>query len=222
MERRAPMHHPVIWSNDGLPVSAAYDDPFFTGGPGEVAHVFLAGNGLPGRLRDGFQVAELGFGTGLNLLMLAQTWAGPGTIRFTSFEALPIAPADMDRALAPFGLPGTGALVAQWAAAGGPVRRLALPGVEAEVILGDARQTLPTWGGRADAWFLDGFAPARNPDLWSAPILAEVARSTAPGGTCATYTAAGHVRRGLAAAGFAVQRVPGYGRKRHMTTGRMP
>jgi tRNA U34 5-methylaminomethyl-2-thiouridine-forming methyltransferase MnmC len=216
------MHHPVTWSDQGLPVSAAFDDPFFTGGTDEVAHVFLAGNDLPARLRDGFHVAELGFGTGLNLLCLARVWQGPGTLRFTSFEAMPMAADDMARALAPFDLPGTEALVAQWAAADGPLRRLTLPGIEARVIIGDARATLPDWAGRADAWFLDGFAPARNPDLWSDALLAEVARHTAPGGTAATYTAAGHVRRALAAAGFDVTRAPGHGRKKHMTTARLP
>ena len=93
--------------------------------------------------------------------------------------------------------------------------------VVVEVILGDARDTLPAWSGRADAWYLDGFAPARNPALWAPELLAEVARHTAPGGTAATYTAAGAVRRGLAEAGFAVERVAGYGRKRHMTVARL-
>lgn len=215
------MHHQVTWTDQGLPVSAAFDDPFFTGGTGEAAHVFLDGNGLPQRLRNGFHVAELGFGTGLNLLMLAQAWTGPGTLRFTSFEAFPMAPQDMARALAPFALPQTETLVRAWAATEGPRRRLALPGVAAEVILGDARQTLPPWDGRADAWFLDGFAPARNPELWSGALLAEVARHTAPGGTAATYTAAGHVRRALAAAGFTVERRPGFGRKKHMTAAQL-
>lgn len=223
------MHHPVTWSDQGLPVSAAFDDPFFTGGPDEVAHVFLAGNDLPARLGAGFHVAELGFGTGLNLLCLAQVWASAGTdvaqtagtLRFTSFEAMPMAAPDMERALAPFGLPGTDALVAQWAAGDGPLRRLLLPGVAAEVRIGDARQTLPDWGGRADAWFLDGFAPARNPELWSDDLMGQVARHTAPGGTAATYTAAGHVRRALSAAGFDVTRIPGHGRKKHMTTARL-
>jgi tRNA U34 5-methylaminomethyl-2-thiouridine-forming methyltransferase MnmC len=215
------MHHPLTWTAAGTPVSAVYDDPFFTGGPAEVAHVFLAGNDLPARLRPGFHVAELGFGTGLNLLVLMQH-AGRGPLRFTSFEALPMAPADMARALAPFDLPGTEALVAAWARASGPVRRLGLPGVAAAVVIGDARTTLPAWDGKADAWFLDGFAPARNPELWEPALLAEVARHTAPGGTAATYSAAGHVRRALAAAGFVVERRPGYGRKRHMTVARAP
>ena len=215
------MHHLLTWTEAGHPVSAAFDDPFHTGGAEEARHVFLSGNGLPGRLRPGFQVAELGFGTGLNLAVLMQH-AAAGPLRFTSFEALPMAPEDMARALAPFGLPGTEALVAAWAAAAGPVRRLDLPGIAAEVIIGDARVTLPGWAGRADAWFLDGFAPARNPQLWEPALLAEVARHTAPGGTAATYTAAGHVRRGLAAAGFVVTRMPGFGRKKHMTQARIP
>ena len=76
---------------------------------------------------------------------------------------------------------------------------------------------VPGWAGRADAWFLDGFAPAKNPELWQADLLAEVAAHTSSGGTAATYSAAGFVRRGLRAAGFVVERLPGYARKRHMT-----
>ena len=216
------MNQPALtWTDSDTPVATAFDDPYFTGGIDETRHVFLAGNDLPGRLGDGFHVAELGFGTGLNLLALADLWAGAGTIRFTSFEAFPMAQADMARALAPFALPQTDALVAQWHG-DGPVRRVVLPGIQAEILIGDARQTLPAWQGRADAWFLDGFAPARNPELWSDALLAQVARHTAPGGTAATYTAAGHVRRALQAAGFGVTRQPGFGRKKHMTTARMP
>lgn len=217
------MHQPALtWTEDDTPVATAFDDPYFTGGLDEVRHVFLAGNGLPDRLVEGFSIAELGFGTGLNLLAVAQLWPGPGAVQFTTFEAFPMEPADMARALARFELPHTEQLVQAWALATGPVRRFALPGVTVEVHIGDARDTLARWHGRADAWFLDGFAPARNPELWGEALLAEVARHTAPGGSVATYTAAGHVRRGLAQAGFAVTRQPGYGRKKHMTTGRMP
>lgn len=217
------MNHPTLtWTDTDAPVATAFDDPYFTGGLDEVRHVFLAGNGLPGRLKAGFHVAELGFGTGLNLLALAQAWRGPGTLRFTSFEAFPMRAADMARALRPFALPHAAALVAAWAQAEGTVRRLALPGFKAEVHVGDARQTLPTWTGRADAWFLDGFAPSRNPHMWGEALLAQVGGHTAPGGTLATYTAAGAVRRALARAGFDVTRQAGFGRKKHMTTGRMP
>ena len=89
------------------------------------------------------------------------------------------------------------------------------------LVIGDARVTLPTWDDAADAWFLDGFSPAKNPELWEPTLMAEVARHTRPGGTAATYSAAGAVRRGLEAAGFQVERVPGFGRKRHMTVARL-
>ncbi len=96
------------------------------------------------------------------------------------------------------------------------------PDFELHVILGDARETLAEWEDQADAWYLDGFSPAKNPELWQADLMMQVARHTKPGGTAATYTAAGFVRRGLAEAGFDVTRVPGYGRKRHMSVARKP
>ena len=91
--------------------------------------------------------------------------------------------------------------------------------VTARIVAGDARDTLPAWDGMADAWFLDGFSPARNPELWSGDLLAAVGAHTAPGGSFATYTAAGHVRRALVAAGFRVERAPGFAGKRHMSRG---
>lgn len=214
---------PIVWTEAGTPVSTVFDDPYFTigAGPDETRHVFLGGNDLPARYAPGFAIAELGFGTGLNLLVAAGAWAGPGQLHFTSFEAFPLSPEDMARALAPLALPGADELLAAWAMATGPVRVLDLPRARVEVHIGDARQTLPAWDGAADAWFLDGFAPAKNPELWGEGLMAQVARHTRPGGTFATYTAAGHVRRALAEAGFTVQRHPGFGRKKHMTTGRL-
>ena len=106
------------------------------------------------------------------------------------------------------------ALTAAWDGTGGV---LDLPGLRAEIIIGDARQALPAWQGQVDAWFLDGFSPAKNPELWQEDLMQAVADHTASNGTAATYTAAGFVRRGLEAAGFKVERTPGFGRKRHMT-----
>lgn len=204
-----------------VPVSERFDDPYYSldDGLAETAHVFLGGNGLPARFRDGLHIAELGFGTGLNLLVALDAFRRDGTggrLRYTSFEAFPMQPDEMRRAQGAFSaLAGLAEeLAPHWGAA-----RIALPDLDFTLVTGDARETLPAWEGRADAWFLDGFAPARNPELWEPALLAEVARKTAPGGTCATYTAAGHVRRALAAAGFTVTRAPGYGRKRHMTRG---
>lgn len=210
------------WREGVIPVSRRFDDPYFSlnDGLAETRHVFLAGNDLPARLRDGFHIAELGFGTGLNLLAVLLALPAGITIRYTSFEAFPLPADDIARALEHF--PQARAVaepfLTQWAAG---ATHLSLPGIAAEVILGDARETLPRWPGRADAWFLDGFSPAKNPELWSDALMNEVARHTAPGGSFATYTAAGHVRRALAGAGFAVQRLPGHGRKRHMTAGRL-
>lgn len=217
----------VDW-NGAVPVARRFDDPYFSfqGGLEEARHVFLAGNDLPGRLRDGFRVAELGFGTGLNLLALvrARTEAQvTGNVTFSSFERFAMSRADAATALAAFPevAPEAAALLAVWDDLGrGPVE--VAPGVTLELIRGDARDTLPRWPGLADAWFLDGFAPAKNPELWDPGLMADVARHTAPGGTAATYTAAGQVRRALASAGFEVARAPGFGRKRHMTLARLP
>nr|WP_240794082.1 tRNA (5-methylaminomethyl-2-thiouridine)(34)-methyltransferase MnmD [Pseudorhodobacter turbinis] len=207
------------WRDGALPVSTRFDDPYFSlqNGLDETRHVFLAGNGLPERLRPGFQIAELGFGTGLNLLATALVAQVP--IRFTSFEAFPMAADDIARALTAF--PQVACVAApflqHWAQG---ARVFQLGEVSVEVVIGDARETLPRWGQKADAWFLDGFSPAKNPELWGADLMADVGRHTAPDGTCATYTAAGFVRRGLTAAGFAVERCPGHGFKRHMTVGK--
>jgi tRNA U34 5-methylaminomethyl-2-thiouridine-forming methyltransferase MnmC len=211
------------WKDGTIPVSRRFDDPYFSlaDGLAETRHVFLAGNGLPDRLTDGFHIAELGFGTGLNMLATQIAWAAtgrPGTLHFTSFEAFPLPATDIDRALQAF--PEARAVADPFLAAWGRgQRRFTLPGLTVEVIEGDARATLPLWQGRADAWFLDGFSPAKNPELWSTDLMEMVFAHTLPGGSFATYTAAGHVRRALADAGFTVQRHPGHGRKRHMTAG---
>ena len=212
------------WQGGVLPVSTRFGDPYFSVADGlaETRHVFLAGNGLPGRFSAGFHIAELGFGTGLNLLATVMAWreAAAGSLRYTSFEAYPLGAASIARALEAFpeARAVAGPFLAQWAKGS---RRIVLEGVVADIIIGDARETLPAWDGKADAWYLDGFSPARNPELWSPDLMAAVARHTAPGGSFATYTAAGQVRRSLAAAGFQVERLPGHGRKRHMTAGRL-
>jgi len=218
----ASPHQPpsLDWRDERIPVSRRFDDPYFSlaGGLDETRHVFLTGNGLPGRFRDGFRIAELGFGTGLNLLAVLLAHRGPGHLHYTSFEAYPMPAADIARALEAFPEVAEVAqpFLRQWKT-GATV--LEFPDLTATILLGDARETLPAWGGKADAWFLDGFSPAKNPELWAPDLMTEVARHTAPGGTFATYTAAGHVRRALAEAGFTVSRAPGFGRKRHMSTG---
>lgn len=217
--------HPKLeWRGD-VPVALAFDDPYFSleNGLAETRHVFLSGNGLPARFRDGFHIAELGFGTGLSCLTALGAWleAGcDGVLRFTSFEAFPLPVVEMERALS--GFPELAELSKPILAAFATGHSNVMTDhLILEVIEGDARQTLPKWKGAADAWFLDGFAPARNPELWELGLLTEVVRHTLPGGTAATYSAAGAVRRALADAGFTVDRAPGFGRKRHMTVARL-
>jgi tRNA U34 5-methylaminomethyl-2-thiouridine-forming methyltransferase MnmC len=211
------------WRDGDVPVAVAFGDPYFSldGGLDEARHVFLRGNNLPARFCDGFHIGETGFGTGLNLLATLHAWRQAGIVgklRFTSFEAFPLPVDAAARALAAF--PEVASLaqevLAQWGR-----DLIALPEAEVRVIVGDVRATLPQWRGDADAWFLDGFAPARNPEMWDPAVLRAVAGHTRPGGTFATYTAATAVRASLAEAGFSVDRRPGFGRKKHMTAGRL-
>ncbi len=211
------------WRDGVIPVSMQFDDPYFSldNGLAETRHVFLAGNDLPVRFRDGFQVAELGFGTGLNMLATLIAWRASGVsgrMRFTSFEAFPLPAQDIEKALVAFPEVNevAGDFLGAWAQG---KARFDLGDFEVDVRIGDARSTLSAWNRAADAWFLDGFSPAKNPELWEKHVLLEVGKHTAPGGTVATYTAAGDVRRALTAAGFTVERTPGFGRKRHMTRG---
>lgn len=225
--------HPLTWDADGQPVSALFDDPFCsrTDGAGETRHVFLKGNGLPGAWATSayFSIAELGFGTGLNFL---ETWAAWRATRpfasqmsFTSFEAYPLSPEQMATALKQW--PHLGELAerllsvlpSEWPPHGEerPIRLDRQ--TQLMIVIGDARETVPQWPGRANAWYLDGFSPAKNPEMWNEDLMQAVHDKTVPGGGFATYTAAGFVRRNLQAAGFKVQTVQGFGTKREMLTG---
>lgn len=215
----------LTWREGQVPVSQRFDDPYFSleNGLEETAYVFLDGNDLPARFRDGFHIAELGFGTGLNLLAALALWRESnqsGKLHFTSFEAFPMAPKDMLAAQAAF--PALAALsdelAPHWTAG---ETAFQTDDLVFTLVLGDARKTVSNIAQKADAWFLDGFSPAKNPELWEPTLMAQIAAQTAPQGTAATYTAAGFVRRALAEAGFDVTRRTGFGRKRHMTTARM-
>ena len=221
-----PQKAVLNWTDSGVPIATRFDDPYYSlkDGLAETHHVFLAGNDLPDRFENGFSIAELGFGTGLNLLATWAMWETHGMktpLQFTSFEAFPMALEDMKTALA------------HWPELSDYGERLLVglsktptefhdATLQFKLIIGDARKTLPEWNGSADAWYLDGFSPAKNPELWEAELLFAVAGHTRPCGSTATYSAAGHVRQKLEQAGFEVTRVPGFGHKRHMTKAVMP
>jgi tRNA 5-methylaminomethyl-2-thiouridine biosynthesis bifunctional protein len=223
------------WKPDGTPVARAADDIYFTAGGGlaEARAVFLGGCDLPaawtGRRR--FTVAETGFGTGLNFLALWSLWrsARPSPdayLHFVSFEGFPLCREDAARALAAF--PELQDLAAHvlriWPAPVRGVRRhvWAAEGISLDLHLGDIAETLPRSSFTADAWFLDGFGPAKNPAMWTEDVLRQITARAAPGARAASFTVAGDVRRGLAAAGFDVVKKSGYGRKRERLEAVMP
>lgn len=229
-----PLASPLEWGDDGLPRSRLYGDVYFSSDDGlaETRAVFLQGCGLPeawaGRRR--FVVGELGFGTGLNILALLDLWrhARPaaGRLHVFSIEAHPITAAEAARALArwPELADLTDLLIARWPGCARGVHRVELPELDAilDLAVMDVAEALKRWDGRVDAWFLDGFSPALNPAMWRDEILGLVGARSAPGARAATFTVAGQVRRGLAAAGFAIEKRPGFGRKRERLEARLP
>jgi len=220
---------PLAW-RDGVPYSAAYDDVYASrdGALGQARHVFLGGNDLPARWQERaqFVILETGFGLGVNFMATLQAWRTdplrPRRLHFVSIELHPVRAADLVAA-APADLqPLAAELGAQWPLPLPGLHHIAFDGgaVSLTLALGDARALLPQLALGADAIFLDGFAPDRNPALWEPALLKAVARLARPGATLATYTAARAVRDALAAAGFEVALRPGYGRKRDMLVAR--
>ena len=218
----------LTWLENNIPVSRRFDDMYFSkqGGRDEARHVFLRGNGLPGRWRDSdeFTIAELGFGTGLNFLETASAWrktANPSAaLTFVSFELFPVSLDDIRRTIAcwPDLAPVCEELCAKLHYRAG-WNSFEFGAVRLHLAVGDANELVRDWAGCADAWFLDGFSPRKNPELWGENLLRQVYRKTSRGGTFSTYTAAGWVRRNLQNAGFQVRKTPGFGRKRDMASG---
>jgi tRNA 5-methylaminomethyl-2-thiouridine biosynthesis bifunctional protein len=217
---------PLVWRDDGMPQSALYGDVYFSSADGlaETRAVFLTGCDLPAAWagRDHFTVGELGFGTSLNIAALLDLWRRermPGQrLHIFSIEAHPITRDEAARALAVWPELGEAAqvLLDHWPGEARGFHRIDLPGFDAtfDLAVMDVEDALAAWDGAADAWFLDGFSPALNPAMWREEILAAVAARSAPGARAATFTVAGAVRRGLAAAGFQVDKRPGFGRKK--------
>ena len=213
-----------------MPYSTQFGDHFYCRNDGrlECGHVFLAGNGLPERWQAGgrFRIGELGFGTGLNFCETWRQWKlarQPGAmLHFTSFELYPMVADEIDRALAhwPEIDDERRTLVSRWPTQPqGQVDLAVDEQTRLTVVVGQAMHGVTAEMPDFDAWFLDGFAPSRNPDMWSPDLMQAVYDRTVDGGSFATYAAAGFVRRNLQAAGFAVDRRPGFAGKREMLCG---
>ncbi|HYD18023.1 MAG TPA: bifunctional tRNA (5-methylaminomethyl-2-thiouridine)(34)-methyltransferase MnmD/FAD-dependent 5-carboxymethylaminomethyl-2-thiouridine(34) oxidoreductase MnmC [Patescibacteria group bacterium] len=223
------------WSGDGELRSLDFGDVYFQlkKGLDESRYVYLDGNRLPERFAaagGGFHVAETGFGSGLNFLITAQLFAQKAPtgawLTYASVEKHPITRADLETIYAHFAELGefTAPLLAQYPPLIEGFHTLHFMNGRITLILlfGDIADTLPQLSGTFDAWHLDGFAPKYNAEMWTDGIYAQIAGKTKPGGTVASFTSAGHVRRGLAAAGFDVKKVKGFGFKWSSTTARLP
>ncbi len=224
---RLPSRPNLDWKDDGTPVATAFDDVYFSRSDGleETRAVFFRACGLPDRWRDqkSFTIAELGFGTGLNFLALVDLWLGSercsdGWLDFLTVEKHPMAAEDARKSLERWPELKTYAdqLLSSWPEQTMGLQRIVFPQwrISLSIFIGDAADWFNSVDFKADAWFLDGFAPAKNEAMWSEDILKGLGDHAKPGCLVGTYTVAGHVRRGLAAAGFEVSKQPGFGRKR--------
>lgn len=220
------------FSDDGTPLSRQYDDVYFSRGhgPDETRYVFVEQNDLPQRWQamepdSHFTVAETGFGTGLNFLVTWQQFldAAPGDARLTfiSCEKFPLTTHDLRKSHRHW---------PQFAQLSARLQHQYPPGLEGYhclefgrvrllLMFGDATDSFAQLSASVDAWFLDGFAPAKNPDMWQPELFRQLNRLSHRQTTLATFTAARLVRDCLNGAGFCVSRVPGYGKKRHMLRG---
>ncbi len=229
--------------------SAHYDDVYFSAQDGlaETRHVFLAGNGLSARfaaLGGDFSIAESGFGTGLNFLaawkLFEETAPADAEMHFISFEKHSLSIDVIQDALAPWSntatsenalssnntfpcseqddlLPQLRIMEDQYKEEGGVFELT--DRVRLTLVVGDINEELPKLDAQVDAWFLDGFRPSSNPDMWTEVVFQNMARLSKEGTTFATFTAAGFVRRGLEEAGFEVSKRAGFGTKREMAVG---
>ena len=242
-------HSPIQSANldfneEGTPVSREFDDVYFSNDNGleETRYVFLGGNRLNERFatheRSLFVVGESGFGTGLNFLTLWQAFEDfcknqPQAIlkrlHFISFEKFPLTVKDLHAAhahwpeLADFAQQ----LQQQWPLPIAGCHRILLAEgrITLDLWFGDINELIPqlddTLNNQVDAWFLDGFAPSKNPDMWTPQLFNAMAKLARTGSTLATFTCAGFVRRGLIDAGFSMTKTKGFGRKREMLVGVM-
>lgn len=240
MTKHTELHNARLsWQEDGAPYSPDYDDVYFSreGGLAETHYVFLQANDLLARWQalDAelvasdrqavFTIAELGFGTGLNFLSCWRLWQQSGCQRlrlhYISCEKHPLTHEALGKALLQW------PELARWRdqlllfypdhTAG--YHRLPLPDVTLDLYYGDALELLKQQsspGAKVDAWFLDGFTPAHNPELWSDEILATIAALSHGGSTLSSYSVTGRVVRELRALGFEVEKRKGFGHKRQM------
>jgi tRNA U34 5-methylaminomethyl-2-thiouridine-forming methyltransferase MnmC len=238
----------IEWRN-GQPFSSTYQDIYFStdDGVAETNYVFIEGNQLEARWQslntETFTIIETGFGTGLNFLCVCQKWLSflqynaqnhlvnkafnksYPQLHFISVEKHPLSLVDTTIALAGFAslAPFTQVLLSRYDALLASQTSITLFDdiITLTILQGDATDCLRQEHYQADTWFLDGFAPSKNPDMWQPELFIEIARLSKPNATFATFTSAGVVKRGLQNAGFNVKKRVGFGKKREMLVGEL-
>lgn len=230
----------IHFNDNGTPISEQFDDIYFsnTDGLKESHYVFLTHNDLPSRWQEWssnktFHIGETGFGTGLNFLATWSAWLSSGAaetgikFKYTSFEKYPLSKHDLITAHNVW--PELSVLTSELAQlypdniTQDTKLVLADGKIEINIIFGDVNERIQQLQfepeHNIDAWYLDGFAPSKNPDMWTQNLFNHMARLSNPSATVATFTAAGFVRRGLIEAGFTMQKGKGFGHKREMVFG---
>lgn len=224
----------IFWK-EGQPYSAQYEDVYFSTDSGidETEYVFIRHNQLEQRFRAleqrQFTIVETGFGTGLNFLCAWALWdkTAPkhARLNFVSTELHPLSEVDLKDALKlwPSLEDYAQQLITQYQNVVTGMHQFTFSHgrVNLTLLIGDAGETLPALYASADAWFLDGFSPAKNPQMWQPSLFSAMAKISHDGTTFATFTSAGVVRRGLEAAGFQVNKTAGFGKKREMLFGHL-
>ncbi len=214
-----------------VPYSADFDDIYHSasGAFEQAEHVFLRGNDLPARwqARQRFVILETGFGLGNNFLATWAAWKRDPSrcerLIYISIEKHPLTHADLARVHVQSPLPALAqALVDSWPPLTPNLHTLTFDDGRVQLLLGfgDIADLLPALSADVDAFYLDGFAPAKNPEMWSEPALKRLGRLATPGASAATWTVARSVRDALTRIGFHVQRQPGFASKRDMLTAR--
>ncbi|WP_369310740.1 bifunctional tRNA (5-methylaminomethyl-2-thiouridine)(34)-methyltransferase MnmD/FAD-dependent 5-carboxymethylaminomethyl-2-thiouridine(34) oxidoreductase MnmC [Providencia rettgeri] len=242
MKKSAVQTARLSWNDEGTPMSEQFADIYFSNQSGleESRHVFLQGNHFPERFKthsnETCVIAETGFGTGLNFLVLWQSFAqfkaqNPQAplkrLHFISFEQFPLTKADLiaSHRCWPELCELSDALCENWPPALAGNQRIILENgnVILDLWFGDVNEQISllkdNLNNKIDAWFLDGFAPSKNPQMWSEHLFTTMAKLAREGATFATFTVAGFVKRGLQQAGFSLQKIKGFGQKREMLTG---
>lgn len=220
----------IEWRNGSVPVATDFDDIYFSteDGLAESQHVFLEGIGGPDVWQgvDHFVIGETGFGTGLNFLTTWQAWRETASenqkLTFVSVEAFPLSVDQLSLAHSswPELSDVSSALCDAYPDLHPGFHTVNLEGGRVKLLLlfGPASRLLPELKMEANAWYLDGFAPQKNPDLWNEELFKQLARCSVKNCRLATFTVAGPVKRGLEAVGFEIEKRSGFGKKRECLT----